>query len=275
MQPEPLNRSESASPGGSSPIPADLHALGLPGDSRAGDPEALLEAARVPVELRERVEVLEERLQELRIENAPSDSLERARHAALWGAVSNLALDAGRSARMDSSRRRRHALLTGVCAQMLVVRSSRPDALPSRERAFAMGLLHDVGQFELLRQHGVRYARLLVDTRGPARSLAEDEQALFGIDHTQLGAQLAEGWGLSSAEAQAIRCHHGPREALACDPPAGMLFVADAVARAAGLGRAGGARELCSAAEVLLGVGLFAFSEVIAEASELWKRLPG
>ena len=259
MQPEPLTRPESGFPG-SSPMPADLQSLGLPGDERTGDPEALLEAAQVPVELRERVEVLVERLQELRIEDAPSSPLERARQAALWGAVSTLALEAGRIARVDSSRRRRHALLTGVCAQMLVVRSSRPDLLPSRERAFAMGLLHDVGQFELLRQHGVRYARLLADTRGPARSLAEDEQAQFGIDHTQLGARLAEDWGLSDSEAQAIRCHHGPHEALANDPPAGLLFVSDAVARAAGLGRAGGARELCSTAEMLLGVGLFAFA---------------
>lgn len=276
MLPDPLLRTHQSQNATSDlPLPPTVRALGLPGAGGGGAPELLLEAAQVAVEERERLLVQEERLSEARLEGEPDQPLERARRAALWGSFCDLSLQLGEECGVELSRKRRHALLTAECAQMLAVRSGRAERLPAPERSWGLGLLHDVGQLELLARQGSRYGLLLRDTRGPVRPITEDELELFGVDHASLGADLCRNWGFTEAESLAVACHHGPQEALAQEPSCALLFLADAIARAAGLGRAGGARELCPTAEVLLGVSMFAYAEVISEAGELWRRLPG
>jgi HD-like signal output (HDOD) protein len=102
--------------------------------------------------------------------------------------------------------------------------------------AFLPGLFHDVG----------RIAFLLADADGldaiEGRFVGGEgdrialEIAQFGVDHAEAGAILAEDWGLSPAQADAIRHHHAPEDAGEGRALATILGGADALAHELGYG---------------------------------------
>ena len=77
----------------------------------------------------------------------------------------------------------------------------------SQDEAYIAGILHDVGQlcFHVLDERGFlqAYERSTVDGR-----LLEREAELFGVDHSEIGAQLAQYWNLPEEIVSAIRNHH-------------------------------------------------------------------
>jgi putative nucleotidyltransferase with HDIG domain len=82
-----------------------------------------------------------------------------------------------------------HSLVTAVVAKVLALHVPRV----ATDDAFVCGLLHDIGK--------VAMASLFFDERAvvltpSAFSDREIEQSLFGCDHTEIGAALAEQWRL-------------------------------------------------------------------------------
>lgn len=78
------------------------------------------------------------------------------------------------------------------------------------ESAHTFGLFCDIG-IPLLKAHFPTYlATLSIANRPDAGCFVDIEQARHGIDHTQVGALLAENWGMSPEVVQAIRMHHSP-----------------------------------------------------------------
>jgi putative nucleotidyltransferase with HDIG domain len=96
-----------------------------------------------------------------------------------------------------------HSLLIAFAAKSL----SREDG-PMSEEPFICGLLHDIGKvpLQLLYRYGPS------DTKHTTDTICEFEEAKFGIDHAQIGFEMAMEWRLPEDYRQAIRLHHRKRE---------------------------------------------------------------
>ncbi len=77
----------------------------------------------------------------------------------------------------------------------------------SPDEAYIAGILHDVGQlcFQVLNESAFAQVYQLASVDG---RLLEREAELFGADHCEVGAKLAEFWNLPDNVVSAIRSHH-------------------------------------------------------------------
>jgi len=98
-----------------------------------------------------------------------------------------------------------HLTLTSVCCSHVAKAFDGVDA----GTLFTMGLLHDLGKFIIATSP-------LVD-RDPDESMAydqsfsvEDENDLFGINHTLAGKLIAQEWHFPELVAQGLEHHHAP-----------------------------------------------------------------
>lgn len=79
------------------------------------------------------------------------------------------------------------------------------------EEAYLAGLLANVGQFILLQEYGSTYGNIVINS-SDCRALRASEQALFGSNHCDIGADLLEGWRMSHFLSDAIRYQHEATE---------------------------------------------------------------
>ena len=121
-----------------------------------------------------------------------------------------------------------HSVAVGVCSEELTHYTS---ATASSSAALVAGLLHDVGQLWLSRFHrqamDVAWGSALTEEIGI--EVAERER--FGVDHSTIGAWLAEEWSLPVNIVAAIRHHHAPDPALA-EPLVPLVHVAEVLSNA-------------------------------------------
>lgn len=75
--------------------------------------------------------------------------------------------------------------------------------------AYTCALLRDVGKLVIELMYGDDVPRLL-EQASHLECHLERERAVFGVDHAELGAALAERWQLPSPIPDAIRYHHEP-----------------------------------------------------------------
>ncbi len=75
------------------------------------------------------------------------------------------------------------------------------------EEAFIAGLLQDIGILFFLHHYPREYRRI-TSRKIEAQSLLEAEREVFGIDHAEVGAHLAEAWKLPENLVRAIGGHH-------------------------------------------------------------------
>ncbi len=108
----------------------------------------------------------------------------------------------------------------------------------SLHSAYSLGLLHDIGKLVLFRLDSGLYREvreLYLGSEG--MSDGEAERCLFGIDHAEAGALLAEQWGLPEAIQISLRYHHVPDQVE--DPDhrkvAALVNLADYVADVRGM----------------------------------------
>jgi len=81
------------------------------------------------------------------------------------------------------------------------------------EEVFMSSLLQDVGVLALAQVLGRTYTPLLRRTSDSHRDLAALERESLGGDHMEVGAALAESWGLPPLLVESIRLHERPEEA--------------------------------------------------------------
>lgn len=105
----------------------------------------------------------------------------------------------------------RHNLFCAL-ASRAVARFGRGNVPP--DSAFTAGLLHDIGK-AILSQFLQNSSEELVSqiSRGEAADYLQAEERFLGLDHTQVGFELARHWKLPSALQEAIRHHHHPDQA--------------------------------------------------------------
>ena len=103
-----------------------------------------------------------------------------------------------------------HSYLVSVAAESLVP----GDDQQRRGVYMTLGLLHDIGKYvlfnlaALMRDKGIDISDH--GAPGPDRFLLAREEHLYGVNHTIVGALLAEKWNLSERFTEVLKYHHTP-----------------------------------------------------------------
>ena len=128
-----------------------------------------------------------------------------------------------------------HSSAVAIAAQVLS-RKLRPGLI---DTAFTAGLLHDVGKIVLakyLREHKDHHQ----PQAGSPQISRSVERDLFGLDHAEVGAQIADNWNFPQELTLAIGFHHNPDEAKGRPLLAVITYLADNVCLRLGVGLARG-----------------------------------
>jgi putative nucleotidyltransferase with HDIG domain len=81
--------------------------------------------------------------------------------------------------------------------------------------AFTAGLLHDIGKIALSKKLTKKQCQEIQNeyANNPAVSFCEAEEKILGINHAEVGAEIAIRWNLPEMVVDVIRWHHKPAEA--------------------------------------------------------------
>lgn len=118
------------------------------------------------------------------------------------------------------------SLLTASCARSLVARLDKTQ----KEEAFLAGLVHCLGVVALHQGLAAQYESLFTASKGVYRRLREAEREALGLDHTHVGAAMAEKWNLPAGITAVLRYYPEPQKA----SPAEQLLVRAVAAAAVG-----------------------------------------
>ena len=108
----------------------------------------------------------------------------------------------------------KHATVAAPVASRLAEHPSIK--LDSRE-AFTAGMLHDIGKTALANSFPDQYEAVMMRVYNETTSFVKVELEHFGFDHAELGARVAQEWGVPEKIVSVIRHHHDP-DALATLP---------------------------------------------------------
>ncbi|MCF8037871.1 MAG: HDOD domain-containing protein [Desulfohalobiaceae bacterium] len=100
-----------------------------------------------------------------------------------------------------------HSIACGTAARLL---SSYYPRQMDAERFFVAGLLHDIGRLILIQNLPKEYLGLFQQVRKEEIFLFTAETNTFGLDHSQIGAHLANQWNLPESLGKMIKHHHFP-----------------------------------------------------------------
>ena len=106
----------------------------------------------------------------------------------------------------DLDRFLRHSLTTAAVARLL----ARSKGVVENDLGdyFVASLLHDIGQMVLGQYMPEEFQRVLAICNERNIPVCEAEREVFGADHAEVGAMLAESWQLPAPLVSCIRNHH-------------------------------------------------------------------
>lgn len=191
----------------------------------------------------------------------PIDSVERAIVLLGFDAIYNLAVAASmgrlfRGVRLCETFTARdlwtHSVAVAVTARELARRTHRHLA----EEAFLAGLMHDVGLLVALEAYPVKLSKLCQTASNDVRGFIDLEQRIVGIDHQQLGGELARRWRFPPAVQATITSHHQLENSHPFQEIVSLVHVADVLCCNAG-----------DAAHPPLGFNLTAIRQPISESA--------
>jgi len=125
-----------------------------------------------------------------------------------------------------------HGIGAAACAQVLAKSLGQNQAL-----AFTAGLLHDIGKLALDTYFQEDFQLALAHRAAEDTTLLDAERITLGVDHAQVGHELARRWKFPAAIQQAIRDHHQPER----EPGTltDLVHVANVLCHALDIGNAG------------------------------------
>ncbi len=105
----------------------------------------------------------------------------------------------------------RHSILTGHLCQFLARKCQNSIGLAPDE-LYICGLLHDLGKVVLLDSLREEYLAVVADSANFGTRLYRAEEERLGFTHADVGALVAQQWGLPEAVFRAIQFHHETTE---------------------------------------------------------------
>jgi putative nucleotidyltransferase with HDIG domain len=126
----------------------------------------------------------------------------------------------------------RHSIAVAMASQRLAERV----AYAAPDEAYMGGLLHDIGKLMLDQYFKVNWDHLLGLGQTYQLTLIEAEKRLLGLDHAEVGAELARKWELPACLVEAIAYHHFPGAAVTSPKLAAIVHLADVIALRLGIG---------------------------------------
>jgi putative nucleotidyltransferase with HDIG domain len=102
----------------------------------------------------------------------------------------------------------RHSLACAIICENLSVACS--PVRRADDRAYTAGLLHDIGRLGLFVAHPQQYSALLTAESDSSLDFLAFEREVFGIDHCEAGAWLAEKWNFPEELQEVAADHHTP-----------------------------------------------------------------
>jgi putative nucleotidyltransferase with HDIG domain len=97
----------------------------------------------------------------------------------------------------------RHSIATAVCAKVLAKKAGL-----NPETAFTAGLLHDIGKLVMGVYFPESFSRTLEVVRASTAETLAAERLEIGVDHAELGREIAERWRFPANIREAIGLHH-------------------------------------------------------------------
>ncbi len=104
---------------------------------------------------------------------------------------------------------------------------------------FTGGLLHDLGKIVIAKYFFEEFVESLELSAKENISMREAENRILGTDHTEIGAWLAERWGLPDFLVNTIRFHHHVLQAPTNDAEIALVHLADIFCKSADIGFGG------------------------------------
>ena len=116
-----------------------------------------------------------------------------------------------------------HAVGTAVISEKLADVTGRVKS----GSAYTAGLLHDIGKVVLDQYVSSAYPLFYRELFEEENNFSETEKAILGIDHTEVGSELACRWAFPESLTDVIRHHHKPEEATQNLELAHIVYLAD------------------------------------------------
>ncbi|HHM24136.1 MAG TPA: HDOD domain-containing protein [Bacteroidetes bacterium] len=107
------------------------------------------------------------------------------------------------------------------------------------EEAFIAGLLHDIGKIVLDQFAHEDFEAVLDYLEANNVPFREAEEAVLGVDHTQIGSWLCDKWNFPLHVQEVVSFHHTPKLAEVNRKLVSIVHLADAIARWENLGNGG------------------------------------
>lgn len=108
---------------------------------------------------------------------------------------------------MESGALFHHSVACAMITELLV-KATAPE---QQEKGYLAGLMHDIGKVVLERCAGQWFPKIMDMVLTQGIQFHKAEQAVLGIDHSEVGRQVAQLWNLPVDLGEAIALHHTPR----------------------------------------------------------------
>ena len=112
-----------------------------------------------------------------------------------------------------------HSMAVGMTCRAIAEAASKPGL--QGEAAFIAGLLHDTAQLIL--------DDFLDLAPGKRMVTPAEEEAACGLDHTEIGEEIAKRWKISDDVAEAVRYHHAPDHGGQWRQGAACVYLAESI----------------------------------------------
>ena len=98
---------------------------------------------------------------------------------------------------------------------------------PDLEKAYLVGILHDIGKVFLGHYFKDEYGQMLAGIKNTSHTAYEEEYEFFGTTHCEVGLCLAQRWNFPPVYSDIISYHHAPEMATADPLLTAIITLAD------------------------------------------------
>lgn len=116
-----------------------------------------------------------------------------------------------------------HAVSTAIIAEKLADLTGKV----SPSLAYTAGLLHDIGKVVLDQYIYADFPLFYRQLNEESKSLIEVEKKVLGIDHTEVGGELAHSWSLPESLIETVTYHHKPENTVQNTELVHIVYLAD------------------------------------------------